>query len=207
MRGLKNVIESDNVTLDSLSQSANESGVPTQACNESAPMFNGTQCILCANGTYYYLKNLSCYEPEFAPNYSALRGLDNVGEVDNYTLDSLENHTKAGVMPTKACNESAPMFNGKECIKCPEGTFYLLTNFTCYTPKIVTNVSALIHHGHYIEKGNATLMKVKAEIAAEKYPTRGCPEDKPILNGTECAGCTNGTFYQLQSHQSIRKGL
>ena len=78
MEGLDNVIESDNVTLASLSKSANESGVPTKACNKSAPMYNGKECILCENGTYYYLKNLSCYEPQFAPNYDALRKQKNV---------------------------------------------------------------------------------------------------------------------------------
>lgn len=43
---------------------------------------------------------------------------------------------------------------------CPNGTWYMLSNFSCYTPLNVSNVTALAASNRYIQVGNHTLLSV-----------------------------------------------
>jgi hypothetical protein len=71
-------------------------------------------------------------------------------------------------LPTQPCPADKPVFGGpnKTCFACPSGEFLLLSNFTCYKPKNVTNVDALKQAKTYVENENHTLAQLNSSIAA-----------------------------------------
>ena len=100
------------------------SALPTQSCPQEKPIFNGSECIACEDGTYYDLKTLSCFEPVFVSSTDSLTKLGNVYQSGDHTVSSVADSNKASTIPSKSCPEDKPMFNGTECIACENGTYY-----------------------------------------------------------------------------------
>ena len=147
---MKNYVEVGNATFLSLSNSIHSSKLPVVACNSSTPVFNGKTCMACPKGTFYALNNFTCLTPHFVANIAQLVKAKNYIEVGSATIASLSQAISASKIPVQSCNPSTPVFNGVHCMACPNGTFYVLSNFTCYTPHFVTNVSQLLRAKNYI---------------------------------------------------------
>lgn len=193
----KNVVEIGNATVLSLSASINSSKLPVVSCPSLTPFFNGTGCVACAPGNFFLLSNSSCYTPGHVTNITELKRLKNYIQVGNVTLASISSAINASKFPVVACNSTTPVFNGKSCMACPNGTFYILTNFTCYTPGLVTNISQLLKAKNYIEIGNATISALATTINSSKYPVKSCNASAPLFDGVKCMSCPQGTFYIL----------
>jgi hypothetical protein len=124
-------------------------GLPVSTCAPEVPLSDGTKCISCPTDKYYNIKDKSCYEPPLVTNIEALRKMGKVIEEDSSTLANLQTSISQIVKP-KLCPETTPLFNRAACIACPSGTYYMLSNSTCYTPKQVTNVPFLIASKNYV---------------------------------------------------------
>ena len=72
------------------------------------------------------------------------------------------------------------------CVMCPNGTYYLLYNDTCYVPQFVTNYTELNITNIYINVGSNTLAAIEAGIIAANLPVMYCPIKRPLYNGTFC---------------------
>lgn len=151
--------------------------------------------MACPPGTYYILSNFTCYHPPHVSNISALNASHAVLSYKNVTLASVAAKIKADPYPVIVCPETLPLFNGTECVYCPNGSFYLLYNNTCYIPQNVSNLTSILNSGNYVNIANYTLVNMNAQIIASKYPVAHCPGNKPLWNGTECIQCPNGTYY------------
>lgn len=187
------------VTLNSINVSISQHKYPVVACPSTSPLFDGVKCIHCSPGTYYLLSNASCYTPHLVTNVSYLGLMKNYVEVGNATLLSLSNSINSSKLPVVACNSTAPVFNGKSCMACPNGTFHVLSNFTCFTPHFVANIAQLIKAKNYIEVGSATIASLSQAINTSKIPVQSCSPLTPVFNGVSCMACPNGTFYVLSN--------
>ena len=65
-------------------------------------------------------------------------------------------------VPTKACNETTPLFDGKNCTSCPTTEYYDLAKKACLKPKNVSNVAALNATKKVYESNNVTLKSLEA---------------------------------------------
>ena len=83
------------------------------------------------------------------------------------------------------------------CVQCPNGTYYLLYNDTCYVPQFVTNYTHLNLSNLYVNVGSHTLSAIRAAIIAANLPVMYCPARQPLFNGTICIECKPGQFYNL----------
>lgn len=68
----KRYAEVDAHTLDNLQKDINSSKLPIAKCPAEKPMFDGTHCNYCPEGTFYNLNNNTCYTPQFVSNTQAL---------------------------------------------------------------------------------------------------------------------------------------
>ena len=125
-------------------------------------MFNGTNCTACPATEYYDLAKKNCLKAQEVSNSAALNKTGKVYESNNVTLKSLEESIKNMTVPTKACNETTPLYNGTKCTACPEAEYYDLAKKSCFKPKDVSNVEALNKTGKVYESNNVTLKSLEA---------------------------------------------
>lgn len=137
------------MTLQLQKDEIKNAGLPVNTCPAEAPLSEGTKCLFCPSDKYYNIKDKNCYEPPFVTNIDALRKINKVIEEGNNTLANLQTYISQTLKP-KLCPETTPLFNRSACIACPIGTFYVLANSTCYTPKKVTNTPYLIASKNYV---------------------------------------------------------
>jgi len=184
-----------NHTITNLAASIANNPYPVVPCPTTAPVFNGSSCAACPNGTFYLLNNYTCYTAKTVSNISAIYLGRHYINFQNYTLANLNASIVASTLPVQPCPSSLPFFNQTHCVTCPNGTYYLFSNSSCYIPQNVTNVTALLVGHRYINHKNYTLASINASIAALKFPTLPCPASAPLLNNTHCVACPNGTYY------------
>jgi len=118
-------------------------------------------------------------------------------QIGNNTLAALNATISHNPYPTLPCPRQAPLYNGTHCLACPAGTYYLLTNDTCYSPLTVSNISYFYQTNNYFDIGNATLFSIATTINASLYPVNPCPSSAPLFNGTGCQACPSGAYYLL----------
>lgn len=173
--------------------------MPVTICPAATPFFNGTNCTVCPNGTYYLIETLSCYTPIYSSNVSALNATGRVLQLNNYTLANLNASIAAQPFPTKICPSSAPFLSQGHCINCSIHQWYDLQTRRCYTPLLATNVTELNLSGLYVNMGNYTLSAINASIYADPYPLQPCPRQAPLYNGSACMACPLGSYYLLSN--------
>ena len=193
----KRAVPVGNHTLGALNSSIVSSPYPSVPCPRAAPLFNGSACTFCPLNSYYLLNNLTCYYPKLISNVSALNATGKVLPFNGVTLQTVMARQKKLVLPVIVCPKLFPLFNGTGCVACPNGTYYLLSNDTCYVPKVVTNVSELAKLHTSVNVGAKTLKALNASISAAKYPVVVCPASHPLYNGTNCIVCKAGQYYNL----------
>ena len=186
-----------NHTLASLNKSITTSPYPSVPCPRAAPLFNGSACTFCPPGTYYLLSNLTCYFPRPVSNVSALAATRKVLSFKGVTLATVAASNRKSVLPLFQCPALFPLFNGTQCVACPNGTYYLLSNFSCYVPKQVTNVTELASTHTFVNVGTKTLSALNASISSSTFPYIVCPSNAPLFNGSRCIGCKPGQYYNL----------
>ena len=152
--------------MAALNSSIVNSPYPSIPCPKAAPLFNGSSCTYCPKGTYYLIHNLTCYHPGQVSNVSALSASHKVLPYKGITLPILNATIKAIVLPVVECPSLYPLFNGTLCVTCPNGTYYLLKNNTCYVPQVVTNVTQLYSTNTYVNVGLKTLVAINTTITA-----------------------------------------
>ena len=195
-----NYIEDENATLADLKESIESDPYPTTPCPEAAPVLVDGQCHGCPQGDYYVLTNYTCYTPEKRTNTAFLRKARLAIEVDNFTLNNVEAEIENETLPTQPCPEIEPMWDGENCVACPEGSLYLLKNATCYKAKSVTNVNALNESGLYLEEGDFTLKNLNESLHSSGLPFAPCPYKAPIFNGSKCVKCPNNDYFILKNN-------
>lgn len=193
----KRYAEVDANTLDNLNKNINSSTLPTMKCPVDKPLFDGQHCVFCPNGTYYNLGNNTCYTPQLVTNTKALANSSFI-ESGRNTLANIEQAIKVNPMPTTPCPDDKPLFNGSVCIGCPKGEFYNLQTLVCVKETQVSNVDGLNKTGKVIQRGEYTLVNLKAKIAAMTVPTKPCPAETPLFNGTICQACPVDEYYSLE---------
>jgi len=181
----------------------NANGTPVVNCSASQPLFNGTHCMGCPNGTYYMLSNFSCYTPLNVSNVPALAASNRYIQVGNHTLINVETAINASVLPVQACPSSAPLYNGTHCVACNSSQYFNLNNNTCYNPQLASNTSALNATNRYINLGSYTLANLILNISSSPYPSHSCPSTAPLFNGSQCIACANGSYYELRTLRCI----
>lgn len=129
MKGLK-YIELGNNTISNIDAANAKIPVPKKPCAKDAPLWNGTACLSCPNGTYYNLQSLACTSPISITNVDAIKKSNNFLETDNYTLTRISQQDAKSILPTVACNASTPLFDGKSCIAC-SNSIYDLKSLSC----------------------------------------------------------------------------
>ena len=194
-----NVVQVGGFTLSSLGSKIAAQPFPTKPCPAATPFLSRGKCISCPAGHYYNLQTRSCYKPKPASNVGALSNSGRTVAVGNHTLSALNHSIVTSPYPTYPCPKAAPLFNGTGCSLCPPSTYYLLNNDTCYTPQLVSNVSAMKASHRVIPYRGVSLANVTANIKKLKFPYTECPELYPLFNGTECVTCPNGTYYLLNN--------
>lgn len=93
------------------------------------------------------------------------------------------------------------------CLGCPPGSYYLLDTFQCYIPPNVTNITALNKTKLYIQSAKVTLKSLDAEIKKIGRPVNVCGEKTPLQNGTQCMGCKEGQYYNLENRTCITPNM
>lgn len=136
-------VENDNHTLAQLKDSMSKNPYPTKPCPEAVPIWNGNQCVGCKQGEYYLLSNFSCFVPKQHTNVKVLETEKNYIEDATHTLKAINDTINKDTYPSVPCPDSQPLWNGKACMGCPKGNYYILANSTCYVPKNRTNVELL----------------------------------------------------------------
>ena len=126
LNATKRVLTYKNVTLLSLQNSIKKILLPVKECPKLFPLFNGTSCVACPNGTYYLLRDNRCYIPQFVSNITALNNTKLFVNIGNATLTNLAANISMLKLPHVECPPSAPLFNGSVCLTCPSGTYYLI---------------------------------------------------------------------------------
>ena len=196
----KSYLNIGNFTLKALNASIVASKFPVKACSPSVPVFNGSVCVACPNGTYILLNNYQCYVPPFVTNITELNHTGHYINSSNVTLQTILAQIKKAKFPVKACPASKPLYDGTKCMGCPSSLYYFdLSNNTCYLPKNVSNISALAISHRFISQPNHTLLTIEAAINASKLPVNTCPSTKPLYNNNTCVGCPQGEYFDLKN--------
>jgi hypothetical protein len=192
-----NYVNIGNFTLANINASIAAEVYPVQPCPVSAPVYDGVQCVACPPQTFYFLNNFTCFHPAIVSNISALNATNRAVSYGGISLTALNDAILLQPYPVLPCPASAPLYNGTNCLYCPPRTYYLLSNFTCYTPLKVTNVTQLNKANNYVNVGGANLAFINTTISASVLPVRACPASAPLFNGTACLGCRPGQYYNL----------
>jgi hypothetical protein len=151
-----------NLTILEAMQINNANGTPVINCSASQPLYNGTHCIACPNGTYYLLSNLSCYTPQFVSNTTALNATNRYVNLGSYNLINLAYSINSSPYPSHACPATAPLYNGSACVACANGTYYDLKSLICISSRYATNITALNATGRYWAIGQYNLTYLQA---------------------------------------------
>ena len=124
----------------------------TNPCPSGSPLAlkNGS-CVPCSGIYFVDLRNMRCVKGVTISNFPVLRR-SKVIELGKATLLNLEKSQKsaAGLIPTLYCPLTSPLYNGRQCVGCALVQYYNLQGLNCYTPSLVTNVSALVLTHRYI---------------------------------------------------------
>ena len=164
------VVQVGNHTVSNLNVSIISQAYPTKPCPASIPFLSQGKCIACLHGLYYDLQNGGCYKPKFASNTTELLITNKTLNVGNTTLTALNNSIVNSPYPSIPCPKAAPLFNGSACTYCPKGTYYNLHNLSCYSPRHVSNVSALSATHKVLPFKGITLAVLNATIKAIILP-------------------------------------
>ena len=163
-------------------------------------MLSQGNCTGCPSGLYYDLETSSCYRPKLASNTTELFLSGRAVSVGNHTLKNLNVSIVNDPYPVVICPRSAPIFNGTGCVYCPKGTYYLMNNYTCYTPHPITNITALKASKFVLPYKGVTLTTLEAALVKIPVPVYNCPGSFPLYNGTNCVVCPLGTYYLLNNN-------
>jgi hypothetical protein len=193
------VLQLGNFTLLALEQKIAAQPYPTKPCPAATPFLSGGVCAACPLGHYYDLMTSRCYKPQYATNTTYLNATGHYIQVGNYTLANLVQALTSSPLPSVACPISAPVFNGTHCVYCPPTDYYFLSNFTCYHPAKVSNISALNASHRYVDYGGITLTILNDAILLQTEPVLPCPASAPMYNGSNCVFCPVGTYYLLSN--------
>lgn len=161
------------------------------------PLFDGKHCIYCTKDTFYNLKSLNCYTPALISNLASLNKSQNYVEFGSHTILRLIEEGKASIMPTRACPEEKPFFDGSACVGCGKDEYINLKTLKCIKERESTNVAALEKSKNVVENGKYSLANLKAYIATSKIPTITCAEATPLFNGTACIACPEPEYYNI----------
>lgn len=177
-------IQVNNWTLANIAAQIAAQPFPTTPCPSSIPLLSAGTCIPCPVGQYYDLKNSTCYSPGYGMNVPALIASGKYVNIGSSTISALNASIAANPFPHKPCPAATPLFIGGACIACPVGTYVLLSNFTCYQPKNVTNVTALNATHRYVNIGSYSLANIAHNISSSIYPYVQCSTSAPLFNGS-----------------------
>lgn len=172
LNATNHIMPYNNYTLAKLAASIAALPYPVQPCPASAPMFNGTHCVNCTNGTYYMLYNLSCYHPHMVTNITKLNITQIYIDVGNYTLANLKASILALNIPVKVCPTNKPLYNGSQCMECKPGEFYNLKYLNCQRPNYISNILAMRTAGNYLSAAPFTLTALQNAANQVPYPIR-----------------------------------
>lgn len=173
---------------------------PINPCSSAAPVYNGTHCSPCPPGTYYIYTIAGCYRPNIISNVAALANSNNILVINNVTVSTIavqnEALTTAGY-PVVSCPPNFPLYDPHQaqCVMCKPGTYYLLTNLTCYVPHLFSNLSALFVAPNTLSIGQYTIVTLFAHRISYKYPISHCPGSAPMYNGSQCLACPPPSYY------------
>ena len=156
------VIQIGNHTLANLTATIKAQVFPTKPCPSATPLLSQGKCIGCPVSQYYDLQTRTCYKPKFASNVTELLKSGRALPIGNNTLASLNKSIVTSPYPSIPCPRYAPLYNGSACTLCPKGTYYLL-NLTCYTPQLISNVSAINATKKVLNYKGITLKTVAAK--------------------------------------------
>lgn len=176
------------------------------ACNGTNQYFNlsNASCVACPNGLVYDSLLHNCVKGVYISNFATLNiSLVIQTNVTNLTSLNQTQVKNANNYPLVNCSSAKPLFNGSHCIACPNGTYYLIANLTCYKPHLASNVSALNASHRYVNLGSYNLANLFVKLNNSGYPYQACPETAPLYNGSQCIACANGSYYDLKSLKCI----
>ena len=128
--------------------------------------------------------------------------ISKVIQLGKSNLINLKKHqiSLAKGIPTIYCPINKPLYNGRICMGCNLIQYYNLQSFTCYTPSLFTNVSALSLTHQYIQISNYTLSNLAYIYQTSTLPLRQCPHSAPLFNGSSCIKCPTYQYYNLQNN-------
>ena len=176
------------------------------------PLFNGKNCIGCLSQQYYNLKTLSCQNPNFISNISALKTSKYI-QTGTHTLSSLLTINQKAPFPTVTCPSSSPLSNGTVCISC---NIYNLANLSCITcpPQTVFNSSLHtcqtlpvyypnLNSTTWIVSNSASLTNL-VTLTKQRKAMNGavqCPLSTPNYNNltSQCLSCPNNTYWNYDT--------
>jgi hypothetical protein len=124
----------------------------TFTCPSSAPLaLSNGSCVQCNGSNYVDLATMTCIPGVTISNFPLLR-VSKVFQLGSANLTYLEaqQRTRANGVPVVYCPLSAPLFTGVQCLGCRLDQYYNLQSMNCYTPLLVSNVSALAASYRYI---------------------------------------------------------
>ncbi len=131
--------------------------------------------------------------------------MKNFVEVDNYTINNIrkQNEETAKTKFIIECSASTPFFDGKICNSCPSNTYVNLKDFTCVTPTLAANTTALFELDNVFEETNYTIDDIDANISKIKGPVALCPTGTPAFNGKNCYSCSETKYYKLKTNECV----
>jgi hypothetical protein len=140
-------VEEGNSTLANLSLAINKTILPTNVCNATTPLFDGTKCISCSQ-SLYNLQTLSCFncaidqyynatqlkclsKPHYYPNLTNYNWtVDNTSGIDRVISFT---EARASLDSPVPCPAGSEFFNNKtlNCQSCPPNTFFNYDQWSC----------------------------------------------------------------------------
>lgn len=169
-------------------------------CPSSAPVYNNSKCFPCPSGTFYIYIIGGCYKPKIISNVPALEASTNILVIHNVSLPTIaarDAQLAATGYTIVTCPPNFPLYDPtkQQCVVCQPGTYYLLSNLTCYVPQTFSNLSALFVAPNTISVGKANLVSLFAHRISFQFPVKHCPGNAPMYNGTHCISCVLPTYY------------
>lgn len=143
---------------------------------------------------------MQCVQAVMISNFPLLR-VSKVIQLGSANLTTLEMTQRAAAhgYPVTYCPITAPLYTGSSCLGCTLNQYYNLQGLNCYSPQLVSNITALAIANNYIEINNYTLINMEAAIAASRLPVQQCPPHHALFNGSMCIGCFSPEYYDLQN--------